>query len=135
MTMNPDKSTLILAYTNQDVFELNGRARDYSKATGRISATEFRMETERGPRRQGSRHRGLLYPHCRDGREEVRSAGGLRGEETTSRSLQRKEYGQLHMFRAMEYDGTTLRYAPHKSPIEKTISDLGKIKLLPEKER
>jgi Ti-type conjugative transfer relaxase TraA len=35
---NPDKSTLILAYTNQDVFELNAKARDYLKAAGQISA-------------------------------------------------------------------------------------------------
>ena len=47
---NPDKSTLILAYTNQDVFELNAKARDYLKATGKISETEYRIQTERGPR-------------------------------------------------------------------------------------
>ena len=47
---NPDKSTLILAYTNQDVFELNARARDYLKAVGQIAATEYPIQTERGPR-------------------------------------------------------------------------------------
>jgi len=41
---------LILAYTNQDVFELNTKARDYLKATGAISATEYGIQTERGPR-------------------------------------------------------------------------------------
>ena len=43
---NPDKSTLILAYTNQDVFELNAKARDYLKATGQISAREYPIQTE-----------------------------------------------------------------------------------------
>jgi hypothetical protein len=33
----------------------------------------------------------------------------------------KEEYRQLDMFRAMQYDGTTLHYAPQKSPIEKTI--------------
>ncbi len=47
---NPDKSTLILAYTNRDVFELNATARDYLKAAGQISATEYPIQTERGPR-------------------------------------------------------------------------------------
>src|SRR5271157_4756326 len=49
-TRNPDTSTLILAYTNQDVFELNAKARDYLKATGMVSATERPIQTERGPR-------------------------------------------------------------------------------------
>jgi Ti-type conjugative transfer relaxase TraA len=47
---NPDKSTLILAYTNQDVFELNATARDYLKAAGQIAAIEYPVQTERGPR-------------------------------------------------------------------------------------
>jgi hypothetical protein len=47
---NPDKSTLILAHTNQDVFELNARAREYLKAAGLISAREHPIQTERGPR-------------------------------------------------------------------------------------
>ncbi len=49
-TQDPEKSTLILAYTNKDVFELNVKARDYLKATGRVSATEHPIQTERGPR-------------------------------------------------------------------------------------
>jgi Ti-type conjugative transfer relaxase TraA len=49
-TLNPTKSTLILAYTNQDVFELNAKARDYLKATGAVSATEYHIQTEKGPR-------------------------------------------------------------------------------------
>ncbi len=49
-TLNPTNSTLILAYTNQDVFELNAKARDYLKAAGQISATECHVQTERGPR-------------------------------------------------------------------------------------
>jgi hypothetical protein len=49
-TRHPDKSTLILAYTNQDVFELNTKARDYMKATGRVSPTDYTIQTERGPR-------------------------------------------------------------------------------------
>jgi len=47
---HPDRSTLILAYTNQDVFELNAKARDYLKATGRVSASEHPIQTERGSR-------------------------------------------------------------------------------------
>jgi Ti-type conjugative transfer relaxase TraA len=50
MTLHPNKSTLILAYTNQDVFELNAKARDYLKATGVLSGIEYRIQTERGPR-------------------------------------------------------------------------------------
>ena len=37
------------------------------------------------------------------------------------------------MFRAMQYDGATLHYAPQKSPIEKTIGS--QAKQLPEKEK
>src|SRR5271157_1193864 len=47
---NPDTSTLILAYTNRDVFELNAMARDYLKAVGQIGAREYPIQTERGPR-------------------------------------------------------------------------------------
>src|SRR5208283_373824 len=47
---NPDTSTLILAYTNRDVFELNATARDYLKAVGQLGATEYPIQTERGPR-------------------------------------------------------------------------------------
>ena len=46
----PDKSTLMLAYTNLDVLELNAKARGYLKATGRLSATDYSIQTERGPR-------------------------------------------------------------------------------------
>jgi hypothetical protein len=45
----------------------------------------------------------------------------------------KEEYRQLKMFRAMQYDGTTLHYAPQKSPIEKTIGD--KVRHLPGKEK
>jgi hypothetical protein len=45
----------------------------------------------------------------------------------------KQEYGQLQMFRAMQYDGRTLQYTPHKSPIEKTMGD--RTKELPEKEK
>jgi Ti-type conjugative transfer relaxase TraA len=50
VTRHPEKSSLILAYTNQDVFELNAKARDYLKATGKVAATEYPVQTERGPR-------------------------------------------------------------------------------------
>jgi hypothetical protein len=47
----------------------------------------------------------------------------------------KEEYGQLKMFRAMQYDGQMLQYAPDKSksPPHKSLSTPGKE--LPEKER
>jgi hypothetical protein len=47
----------------------------------------------------------------------------------------KEEYRQLKMFRAMQYDGTTLHYAPQKSPIEKTIGDKVRHRGLPGKEK
>jgi len=45
----------------------------------------------------------------------------------------KEEYGQLQMFRAMQYDGITLRYTQQKSPIENALGD--RTKELPGKER
>jgi hypothetical protein len=50
VTRYPEKSALVLAYTNRDVFELNAKARDYLKATGKVAATEYPVQTERGAR-------------------------------------------------------------------------------------
>jgi len=49
--------------------------------------------------------------------------------------LFKEEYGQLKMFRLMQYDGQTLQYAPDKSKSQsqKSLSMPGKE--LPEKEK
>ncbi len=45
----------------------------------------------------------------------------------------KEEYGQLQMFRAMQYDGTTLQHVQQESSPEKTVGS--RFKELLEKER
>jgi Ti-type conjugative transfer relaxase TraA len=47
---NPDKSAVLMAFTNKDVFDLNIRARKYLKATGKLGEEFQPVITEKGNR-------------------------------------------------------------------------------------
>jgi len=47
---NRDKSAVMMAFTNKDVFDLNLRARDYLKATGKLTEESHLVITEKGKR-------------------------------------------------------------------------------------
>ena len=47
---NPAKSAVMMAFTNKDVFDLNIRAREYLKATGKLAEESQPVITEKGKR-------------------------------------------------------------------------------------
>jgi hypothetical protein len=47
---NPQKSSLILTYSNADVKDLNLRAREEQKVAGKLATKEYSIVTEKGPK-------------------------------------------------------------------------------------